>query len=405
MAKEKLLALGVYPDVSLSDARERRIQARKLIALGKDPGEAKKESKRQLELNAENSFETVAREWFEKRKKEWKANTVKTIFNRLENDILPKLGKRPVAEITAPEVLSMLRAIEGRGALDMAKRAMQTCGQVFMYAIATGRAVRNPVPDLKGVLETAPSKHRAYLKAAELPEFLNKLEIYDGHPETKIAMRFLMLTFVRTIELRAAEWSEVDLKNSEWRIPAARMKMKQEHIVPLSSQSVDLLKELKKYTGGRQYIFPNQQKPSGFMSENTILYALYRMGYHSRATGHGFRATASTILNEQPFQRVAKIPVQIQAIIRLDLHERRSASVPVAVGGVARPPHGGASGLGAELPTARYSRAGQCPVAQAARQPLAQFHQVFRHGGRAGNDERPRLAGQSQQHHLPALAA
>ena len=299
--KEKLLALGVYPEISLSDAREKRIQARKILAAGGDPGDVKKESKRQLALKVENSFELVAREWFEKRKKEWKANTVKTIFNRLENDILPKLGKRPVAEITAPEVLSMLRAIEGRGALDMAKRAMQTSGQVFMYAIATGRAVRNPVPDLKGALETAPSKHRAYLKADELPEFLEKLETYDGHPETKLALCVLMLTFVRTIELRAAEWREVDLKKAEWRIPAARMKMKEEHIVPLSSQAVALLEQLKKYTGNRQYLFPNQQKLSGFMSENTILYALYRMGYHSRATGHGFRSTASTILNENGF--------------------------------------------------------------------------------------------------------
>lgn len=299
--KEKLLALGVYPEISLSDARERRIQARKVLANGHDPGEVKKESKRQLALKVENSFELVAHEWFEKRKREWAANTVKTIFNRLENDILPKLGKRPVAEITAPEVLSMLRAIESRGALDMAKRAMQTSGQVFMYAIATGRAVRNPVPDLKGALETAPSKHRAYLKAADLPEFLEKLEAYDGHPETKLALRFLMLTFVRTIELRAAEWQEVDLKKAEWRIPAVRMKMKEEHIVPLSSQTVALLEQLKKYTGNRQYLFPNQQKLSGFMSENTILYALYRMGYHSRATGHGFRSTASTILNENGF--------------------------------------------------------------------------------------------------------
>ena len=299
--REKLLALGVYPEISLSVARERRLQARKTLAAGGDPGEAKKQSKRQVALNVENSFEMVGREWFEKRKKEWAPNTVKTILNRLENDIFPKLGKRPVAEITAPEVLSMLRIIEGRGALDMAKRAMQTSGQVFMYAIATGRAVRNPVPDLRGALETATSKHRAYLKAADLPEFLKKLEGYDGNPETQLALRFLMLTFVRTIEMRAAEWSEVDLKMAEWRIPAERMKMKETHIVPLSRQAVALLEQLKKHTGNRQHLFPNQHKPSGFMSENTVLYALYRMGYHSRATGHGFRSTASTILNENGF--------------------------------------------------------------------------------------------------------
>jgi hypothetical protein len=170
--KEKTLALGTYPDVSLADARERHAQARKLLAAGNDPGEIKREAKRQLVLNAENSFETVAREWFEKRKHEWAKSSAKTVLNRLENDIFPKLGRRPIAEITAPDVLSMLRIVEGRGALDMAKRAMQTCGQVFMYAIATGRAVRNPVPDLRGALKTAVSKHRAYLKAAELPDFL-----------------------------------------------------------------------------------------------------------------------------------------------------------------------------------------------------------------------------------------
>ena len=299
--KEKLLALGVYPDVSLEDAREKRGNARKILAVGGDPSKAKQEAKRKLLAAVENSFELVAREWFLKQKKEWKPNTTKTVLNRLENDILPKLGSRPVAEINAPEVLAMLRAIEKRGALDMAKRAMQTTGQVFMYAIATGRAVRNPVPDLRGALETAPSKHRAYLKEAELPEFLRMLETYDGHPETKLAIRFLMLTFVRTIEMRAAEWQEINFEKAEWRIPPSRMKMKEEHIVPLSRQAIAVLKALNGYSGNRHYLFPKQSKYTGFMSENTVLYALYRLGYHSRATGHGFRSTASTILNENGF--------------------------------------------------------------------------------------------------------
>jgi integrase len=299
--KEKLLALGVYPDVSLEDAREKRGNARKILAAGGDPSKTKQEAKRKLLAAVENSFELVAREWFLKQKKEWKPNTAKTVLNRLENDILPKLGTRPVGEINAPEVLHMLRAIEKRGALDMAKRAMQTTGQVFMYAIATGRAERNPVPDLKGSLEKAPSKHRAYLKEAELPEFLRMLETYDGHPETKLAIRFLMLTFVRTIEMRAAEWQEINFEKAEWRIPPSRMKMKEEHIVPLSRQAIALLKALNGHSGNRQYLFPKQSKYTGFMSENTVLYALYRLGYHSRATGHGFRSTASTILNENGF--------------------------------------------------------------------------------------------------------
>jgi integrase len=178
---------------------------------------------------------------------------------------------------------------------------MQVCGQVFMYAIATARAERNPVPDLRGALKTPVAKHHAYLKAADLPDFLQKLDAYDGAVETKLALRLLMLTFVRTTELRAAEWTEIDWDKAEWRIPAERMKMKEQHLVSLSRQSLVVLRELQKHTGNRQHLFPNQHKPDDFMSENTMLYALYRMGYHSRTTGHGFRSTASTILNENGF--------------------------------------------------------------------------------------------------------
>jgi integrase len=300
--KEKLLALGVYPEVSLADAREGRAQARKILAAGKDPGEAKKEAKRLIVLKSENSFEAVAREWHEHRKHEWKGRSGKIILSRLEAHVFPRIGNRPIADIAAPEVLSMLRTVEGRGTLDTAKRVMQTCGQIFMYAIATGRAERNPVPDLRGALKTPVTKHHAYLKAAELPEFLQKLDAYDGAVQTKLALRLLLLTYVRTTELRAAEWKEVNLEKADWRIPAERMKMKEEHIVPLSSQALSVLRELQKHTGNRQYIFPNQHNPSSFMSENTMLFALYRMGYHSRTTGHGFRSTASTILNEHGFQ-------------------------------------------------------------------------------------------------------
>jgi len=299
--REKLLALGVYPEVSLGDARERRTQARKTIAAGNDPGEVKREAKRLAVLQTESAFETVAREWYEQRKHEWKPSSAKTTLKRLEKHIFPKLGKRPITTITAPDILSMLRVIESSGALDTAQRVMQMCGQVFMYAIATGRAERNPVPDLRGALKTPVTQHHAYLKAADLPEFLKKLEAYDGALQTKLALRFLLLTYVRTIELRGAKWPEIDFDKAEWRIPAERMKMKELHIVPLSRQAVAVLRELQKHTGNRQYIFPNQHNPVSFMSENTMLYALYRMGYHSRTTGHGFRSTASTILNENGF--------------------------------------------------------------------------------------------------------
>jgi len=300
--KEKLLALGVYPEVNLSDARERRAHARKALAAGNDPGDAKREAKRLATLKSANSFEAVAREWFGKRKHGWMPTTADTVLDRLEKHILPKLGQRPVGDITPPEVLAILRTIEDSGALETARRAMQMCGQVFMYAIATGRAERNPVPDLRGALKTPVVKHHAYLKAADLPAYLIVLDAYDGDILTKLALRLLLLTFVRTIELRGALWTEIDWDRAEWRIPAERMKMKELHIVPLSRQAVNVLRELKKHSGNRQYVFPNQHNPAAFMSENTMLYALYRMGYHSRATGHGFRSTASTILNEHGFR-------------------------------------------------------------------------------------------------------
>jgi integrase len=300
--KEKVLALGVYPHITLTDARERRAEAKKLLAKGADPGEAKKEVKRATTLKAASSFEAIAREWHQKRKHEWASSSARTMLNHLEMHIFPKLGSKPIADITAPEVLSVLRIIENRGTLDTARRGMQLCGQVFMYAIATGRAERNPVPDLRGALKTPVTKHRPYLQASELPAFLEKLASYDGHLQTNLALHFLLLTFVRTAELRATLWHEIDWEKAEWRIPAERMKMKELHIVPLSKQAVAVLRELQKLSGDRQFIFPNMHNPATFMSENTMLYALYRMGYHSRATGHGFRSTASTILNEHGFR-------------------------------------------------------------------------------------------------------
>ena len=299
--KEKLLALGVYPEVSLADARERRAQARKVLAAGNDPGEVKKETKRLRIENSLNSFEVVAREWFDRHGHKWAPTTSDAKLIRLERHVLPKLGPRPIADITAPEVLSVLRVVEEKGTLDTAHRVMQMCGQIFMYAIATGRAVRNPVPDLRGALRTATVKHRSYLKENELPLYLQKLAAFDGHPQTMLALRFLLLTFVRTIELRAAQWTEIDWDKAEWRIPAERMKMRELHIVPLSMQAIAVLRELQIYSGNRGYVFPNQINSTKCMSENTILFALYRMGYHSRATGHGFRSTASTILNENGF--------------------------------------------------------------------------------------------------------
>ncbi len=299
--KEKLLALGGYPDVSLADVRERHSQARKALAAGNDPGEVKKEAKRLAVIKADNNFEAIAREWHEQHRHEWVAHYAGDVLNRLETHMFTKIGNRPIADINAIEILSVLRIIEKSGALDMAQRMMQTCGQVFRYAITTGRADRNPVADLRGALKTPVRKHHAHLKADELPEFLQKLAIYDGNLQTKLALKLLMLTFVRTTELRGAEWGEINFDAAEWRIPASRMKMKDPHIVPLSTQAIAALRDLQKISGNRQHVFPNEKRPITFISENTMLYAIYRMGYHSRTTGHGFRATASTLLNEQGF--------------------------------------------------------------------------------------------------------
>lgn len=300
--KEKRLALGVYPDLSLADARELHAQARKALALGDDPGEVKKETRRRSVLNSGNTFEAIANEWCESRKHKWVTSYSEAMVERLKRHVFPKIGHRPIKDITAPEFLTVVRVVESQGSLDLAQRLMQASAQIFRYAVATGRAERNPLVDLKGALKPPVRKHQAYLKESDLPEYLAKLEAYDGSIQTKLALKFLLLTFVRTTELRAATWEEIDFDKAEWRIPAERMKMREQHIVPLSRQAVAVLKELKSLTGQWSYVFANQHKPSGFMSENTMLYALYRMGYHSKATGHGFRATASTILNEHGYE-------------------------------------------------------------------------------------------------------
>jgi integrase len=299
--KEKLLALGSYPDVSLADARDRHAQARKLLASGKDPSREKQEAKRQAVLKSGNTFKAIAEEWHQKRLHKWTPLHAKKIMKSFEADVFPKLGSRPIAEITAADVLAVLRKVESRGAMETAHRVSQNCGKVFSYAVLTQRIERNPAVDLRGALMPVEKKNNAFLKEDELPDYLIKLEAYHGDTQTKLALKFLLLTFVRTSELRGARWKEIFWDKAEWRIPAERMKMREPHIVPLSTQAIAVLRELQSLGGQWEHVFPNQQKPTGCMSENTILYALYRMGYHSRATGHGFRSTASTILNEHGF--------------------------------------------------------------------------------------------------------
>lgn len=300
--KEKLLSIGAYPVIGISEAREKSLLAKKQLTNNIDPSEHKKEQKLKNSVNAANSFKSIAIEWHNNQKQRWTVRHAIYVLRRIEADIFPILASRPINEIKAPELLAVLRLIETRGAIDIAHRVLQTCGQVFRYAIATGRAERDISADLRGALKTRKKQNYLRLEARELPEFLSKLEEYDGELQTKLALKFLLLTFVRTGELRGAKWEEIDFEKKEWRIPAERMKMRELHIVPLSTQSLDVLKELQIINGQKDYLFPNRNKPMTFISENTLLYAIYRMGYHLRATIHGFRATASTILNEHGFK-------------------------------------------------------------------------------------------------------
>jgi len=296
------ISLGVFPEVSLAAAREKTLELRKTLSTGLDPAQEKKLNKIKSQLSSVNTFEAVAKEWHENQKAAWIERHAEYVMRRLKADTFPKIGTRPINKIIAPELLLVLRAIENRGALDIAGRIKQTCGQIFRYAVATGRADRDISADLKGALKVRKKTHYNSLPEAELPEFLKKLESYDGDIQTKLGLKLLLLMFVRTIELRGAKWAEIDFKESLWKIPAERMKMRQPHIVPLSKQVVKLFEELKKISCESEYCFPNRNSRKTFISENTLLYAIYRMGYHSRTTAHGFRSTASTILNENNFR-------------------------------------------------------------------------------------------------------
>lgn len=300
--KEKLLSLGTYPDVSLAKAREAREEARRQLAGGVDPSAARQEQKRETAEAAANDFETVAREWLENVKPGWAAVYHGDTVKRFEAFVFPDLGRRPIGNVSAQELLAVLRKIEARGTMVTAHKVARACGQVFRYGIATGRCERNPAADLRGALKALPrAKHMAALPATELPTFLRKIAEYDGEVQTRLALRLLALTFVRTNELRGATWGEIDLDRAEWTIPAERMKTKAPHHVPLSRQAVVAFRTLQELNGKWPWVFAGRT-PSRPMSKNTVLFALYRLGYHSRMTGHGFRALASTALNEMGYR-------------------------------------------------------------------------------------------------------
>jgi integrase len=305
--KEKRVSFGVYPAVSLKRARELRDEARKQVAAGIDPGEHRKAQKAAREARGANTFEVVAREWYAKHSTNWAESHASKIIARLERDVFPWIGSRPIAEITAPQLLAVLRRIESRGALETAHRAHQNCGQVFRYAVATGRAESDPSASLRGALPPVESRHFASItepKAAG--ELLRAIDGYQGAFVTACALRLAPLVFVRPGELRRAEWAEFDLDKAEWRIPADKMKSGVLHIVPLSRQALEILRDLQPLTGEGRYLFPSVRTGARPMSENTINAALRRMGYTGQQmTGHGFRSMASTMLNEQGWHRDA----------------------------------------------------------------------------------------------------
>ena len=305
--KRKTLAIGVYPEVSLKDAREKRENARRLLNEGIDPSEHRKISKITQNLQADNSFEAVAREWFAKRAPTLSDGHGERIIRRLERDLFPWLGNRPIAEITAPELLANLQRIEKRGAVETAHRAMQNAGQVFRYGIATGRAKYNPAADLVGALTpVVKTSFPTITEPAKIAELLRAIDGYQGTLTTRCALQLAPLVFVRPGELRHAEWTEIDLENGLWVIPAERMKMREKHIVPLSRQAVAILQELNPLTGQGKFVFPGARSLQRPMSENTVNAALRRLGYDKDTmTGHGFRHMASTLLNEQGWNRDA----------------------------------------------------------------------------------------------------
>jgi len=297
--KERKLAFGPYPEISLADARARRDEARGQVAHGIDPSAVRKAQK-QAGAEETETFEVIAREWHTKFIKTWSEGHAATNMRRMELDLFPWIGARPIAIIKAPELLAVLRRVESRGALEAAHRIRTIAGQIFRYAVATGRAERDPSADLRGALPQPPRRNLAAITdPKEVAPLLRAIDGYQGHYVVKCAFRLAPLFFVRPGELRHAEWAEVDLDEAVWNIPASKMKMHLPHIVPLCKQAVEILRELKELTGESRYVFPSGRSFARPMSENAILAALRRMGYDKDTmTGHGFRAMARTILDE-----------------------------------------------------------------------------------------------------------
>jgi len=305
---ESTFVLGEYPVLTLEKARIERTAAREMVKKGKNPSEEKRLKKQREEkiiedekVTLENSFEAVACEWHQNKFDNWTQGHAKAILTTMKQDVFPVIGNIPIDQVTPPMILQILRTIEARGALVIATKILQRMTAVFRYAVQTGKATHNPATEMRGVIKARKVQHHPMISPKELPEFLKNLAMADIHTTTKLAIQFTILTAARSGEVRGATWSEIDLEKNLWSIPAKRMKMQIPHTVPLSLAAISILHRVKILFGDKGFLFPGIHNASQSLSENTMLYAMYRMGYHSRATMHGFRALFSTIANEAGF--------------------------------------------------------------------------------------------------------
>jgi integrase len=316
--KQKTLSLGVYPEISLAEARTKRDDARKLISNDVDPSAVKRAAKITRHQSSENSFKAIALEWFEQKKTHWSESHCERVDRILSKELLPIVGNRPISEITAPELLACLRRPESRGVLETARRAKQISGQVFRYAIAIGKAERDPSSDLRDALATPIKTHfAAVTNPKEVGQLLITLDDYQGTPEVVTALKLAPLLFCRPKELRHMEWTEINFDKQEWHIPGEKMKTKADHIVPLCTQAIEALQSLLQITGHRQYVFPSARSPKRPMSDNAVLSALRRLGIpKEQMTGHGFRAMARTLLDEELGYRIEWIECQLAHAVK-----------------------------------------------------------------------------------------
>lgn len=301
LGKQKKLSIGIYPTITLAEAREQRDEAKRLLSQGLDPSAVKKEVKQEALNEAANTFETIAREWHKLRTPEWSQVNAETTIKRLEKDVFPIIGKYPIKTITHKMLLDMAQKVKERGAHELAKRLIGMSKHIFQHAIITGRADKNIAEDLKGMIKSVPTKHYAAIEAKDIPKFLHDLEAHRPRlkDQTYLAVKFMMLTFLRTSEMIGAQWSEFDFKEKMWLVPAQRMKMKKEHYVPLTDQTIDILNRLRNLHNHPTYVFPSRNSHNNHMSNNTILMAIKRMGYAGEMTGHGFRSLAMSAIMER----------------------------------------------------------------------------------------------------------